>query len=177
MELYFHSLTNLTEARFAASVYPKYIGFCFDEESPFYLSPLAFSKISPWLSGTEIVAQFGYTPARSILETAHLMGVLHVELPVDHPELSLVASELSVVLVGASPQSSLACRVPCPSEQNIPLLPHVFYDVDARHTSHLEWVKQMHPIRIALCGMGLESEPGMADVSAWVDLMEELGLL
>jgi hypothetical protein len=177
MELYFHSISNLTEARFAASVYPKYIGFCFDESSPFYVSPLTFSKIQPWLTGATIVAQFGYTSAEKILETAQLLAFTVVEVPHDHPGLAKIMAQVEVVLQSNTPVSSAEIRVPFPPNEKHEPIPHAFYEMTQDLERNLEWIRNKAPYGIALKGFGAESEPGMADLSVWSELMEALEIL
>lgn len=52
------SITNLTDARFFASYAVDYIGFCFDPQSPNYISPQQALAIKGWIHGSKIVAEF-----------------------------------------------------------------------------------------------------------------------
>jgi phosphoribosylanthranilate isomerase len=52
------SITHLTDARFFAAYDVAYIGFCFDPQSPDYISPQAALAIKGWINGPQIVAEF-----------------------------------------------------------------------------------------------------------------------
>ncbi len=52
------SITNLTDARFFAAFEVQYIGFCFDPQSPNYISPQNALAIKGWIHGPKIVAEF-----------------------------------------------------------------------------------------------------------------------
>lgn len=52
------SITNLTDARFFAAFDVDYIGFCFDPQSPDYISPQNALAIKGWITGPKIVAEF-----------------------------------------------------------------------------------------------------------------------
>ncbi len=52
------SITNLTDARFFAAFDVNYIGFCFDPQSPNYISPQNALAIKGWITGPQIVAEF-----------------------------------------------------------------------------------------------------------------------
>jgi len=52
------SITNLTDARFFAAFDVNYIGFCFDPQSPNYISPQNALAIKGWITGPKIVAEF-----------------------------------------------------------------------------------------------------------------------
>lgn len=52
------SITNLTDARFFAAYEVDYIGFCFDPQSPNYISPQNALAIKGWIHGPKIVAEF-----------------------------------------------------------------------------------------------------------------------
>jgi phosphoribosylanthranilate isomerase len=74
------SVTNLSDARFAAAVGVTYIGFCFDPISPFYLPPLKAREIMDWLSGSNLVAEFGNQSAEEISEISHLLKTDAIEV-------------------------------------------------------------------------------------------------
>lgn len=55
----FGSLTNLTDARYAAAVYAHWAGFCFVKGHPRYIEPVKAKEIIEWLSGPIMVAEIG----------------------------------------------------------------------------------------------------------------------
>ena len=60
------SVTNLTDARFFAAYDVDYMGFCFDPQSPDYISPTQALAISGWISGPKIVAELGNQDAENV---------------------------------------------------------------------------------------------------------------
>jgi phosphoribosylanthranilate isomerase len=52
------SITHLTDARFFAAYDVDYLGFCFDPQSPQYISPQEALAIKGWITGPKIVAEF-----------------------------------------------------------------------------------------------------------------------
>lgn len=64
------SVTNLTDARFFAGYGVDYIGFCFDPQSPNYISPQQALAIKGWLHGVQIVAEFANQ------DTYNMKGIL-----------------------------------------------------------------------------------------------------
>lgn len=61
------SITNLTDARFFAAYEVAYLGFCFDPQSPNYISPQTASAIKGWIHGPKIVAEFANQDIDNIL--------------------------------------------------------------------------------------------------------------
>lgn len=55
----FGSITNLTDARYAAAAYAEWIGFCFIPDHPRYIEPVKAKEIIDWLSGPVMVAELG----------------------------------------------------------------------------------------------------------------------
>jgi hypothetical protein len=61
------SITNLTDARFFAAYEVDYIGFCFDPQSPNYISPQNALAIKGWIHGPKIVAEFANQDLDNVL--------------------------------------------------------------------------------------------------------------
>lgn len=57
--LYFKDLTNLSDARFAAAADAEFVGFSFDPISSNYVAPNIMMEMRGWLSGPQIVGNFG----------------------------------------------------------------------------------------------------------------------
>ena len=53
------SITNLSDARYAAAAGIDYLGFCFDPNHQNYIAPMKAKEIIDWITGCEIVAEFG----------------------------------------------------------------------------------------------------------------------
>jgi hypothetical protein len=178
MRVYFHSLQNLTQARYAASVMPDYLGFCFSKPSDSYLPPLSAADMIPWLSGNTLVAQFQYETADEIRSIAHSLQINTIEIPVNHPDMLALTEEFQVISLDGFSPNVVACRysvlslLPSTDETHSPGV--ICYrplegDVQQMRSDIQQWGLTA----IALCGTH-EEEVGLADVSAWVELMETL---
>ena len=55
----FSNVNNLSDARYAAAVGIEYIGFCFDKSNPDYIAPIKAKEMIDWITGSNIVAEFG----------------------------------------------------------------------------------------------------------------------
>lgn len=181
MQLYYHSLTHLTEARFASSLYPVYLGFCFSGLPSDAINPVLFSKIKPWLSGAELVGQFAYEPAQSIINQMDLLGLTCVEVPHDHPSVDVLMDSFSVITLGGFIAGAQAYRMDYTQYQNL-AQPNTtvpcFLDFARPNVVHIQEVLTQHTaLGLAYKGGVQESEPGMADLSAPAAFMESLGLL
>lgn len=79
-------ITHLTDARFFAAYAVDYLGFCFDPQSPNYISPTQALAIKGWVTGPEIVAEFAHQDATNVQEIIRFMEpscalVDHAEWP------------------------------------------------------------------------------------------------
>jgi hypothetical protein len=179
MRVYFHSLQNLTQARYAASVMPDYLGFCFSKQSDTYLPPLSAADIIPWLSGNTLVAQFQYETADEIRSIALSLQINTIEIPVDHPDMLALTGEFQVIsLDGVSP-NVVACRYtvlnPLSAASDVMHSDAVYGYQPLEGNVQQMWsdIQRWGLTAIALCGSH-EEEVGLSDVSAWVELMDTL---
>jgi phosphoribosylanthranilate isomerase len=74
------SVTNLSDARFAAAAGVTYIGFCFDPQSTNYIAPLKAKEIIDWISGSSVVAEFGNQSLEEIRDITQLLNVDVIEV-------------------------------------------------------------------------------------------------
>lgn len=74
------NVTNLSDARYAAAVGIEYIGFCFDPGSENYIVPIKAKEIIDWITGSNIVAEFGDQHFDEIKDISELLGVDIIEL-------------------------------------------------------------------------------------------------
>ncbi|MCO6495559.1 MAG: hypothetical protein J5I91_07775 [Bacteroidetes bacterium] len=174
MELYFHSLVSLAEARFAASSHPKFIGFCFTVHSPNHISPIDFIKIRSWLSGGELVAQFLYEPISSINLFLESLQIKWIEIPADHPDIEELSKQYRIITVKDSHPLADFSRLRT-FDNATHKTEGIFLDIENLSNAS-EIIAQQNPFGIALSGGHAESEPGMTDLSQWMDLMEELDI-
>lgn len=96
--LKFSSVTNLSDARYAAGMWADIIGFCFDPGQPEYIEPGKAAEIIAWVSGPEICGEFGQQPAEWILEFAEKLNLNSIQIPAVYPEMkSLLSSGLKII--------------------------------------------------------------------------------
>ncbi len=85
-------ITNLSDARYCSGMYVDLLGFCLEETSEKYVSPLQFSEITGWVSGLDFVAEFDRSipskiegillsyPSIKWVEHTHLKTLLSLDL-------------------------------------------------------------------------------------------------
>lgn len=71
---------NLSDARFAAGMGARFIGFPFDEENENYLEIDKAKEIAGWLSGPDIVAEFGAQDLDQMLNIIKTLKIKYVQL-------------------------------------------------------------------------------------------------
>jgi hypothetical protein len=173
MRLYFHSINNLTEARFAAACLPDYIGFNFSPKAPNYISPVEFSKIQSWLSGSEIVGQFTLEPLEDIEPLLASFNIYTVEVLPEHPQIQdFLDLGLKVILKNPSQHFK---HLPYRCAKIEDYLIHTeqgFLEIEPSDSS-LEFIQSNNIENIALAGKS-ENEAGLADLADWSNLMEAL---
>jgi phosphoribosylanthranilate isomerase len=74
------NITNLSDARFGAAAGATYIGFCFDPENENYITPLKAKEIMDWVTGSLVVAEFGYQRLDEIKDISDLLNIDVVEV-------------------------------------------------------------------------------------------------
>lgn len=62
-------ITNLSDARYCASMYVDLLGFSIEEESDKYITSIQFNEITGWISGLEFVGEFLTSTADEVQET------------------------------------------------------------------------------------------------------------
>jgi phosphoribosylanthranilate isomerase len=88
------SIANLTDARYFSAWGAAWIGFCFDPESPDYLSPEKALEIKGWLHGPRYLGEFGNQDADNVAGIAGFVGLDALEMPIDRIALSPETSHL-----------------------------------------------------------------------------------
>lgn len=64
------AVTNLSDARYCAGMWVNFLGFCFDKNSQYYVSPEKFEEIAQWVSGVPFVGEFTTGSIEEITEIA-----------------------------------------------------------------------------------------------------------
>ncbi|MDX5321816.1 MAG: hypothetical protein LPK45_11795, partial [Bacteroidota bacterium] len=76
----FGSVTNLTDARYAAAVYADWVGFCFIPGHVRYIEPLKAKEIIDWLSGPSMVAEIGEMMPESMQSALEVLMIDTVQV-------------------------------------------------------------------------------------------------
>ena len=74
------NITNLSDARYAAASGIDYLGFCFDTTNQNYIAPIKAKEIIDWITGCEIVAEFGNQTIEEIQTISELLNTDIIEL-------------------------------------------------------------------------------------------------
>lgn len=86
------SIMHLTDARYFTSKGVEWIGFCFDPDSPDFISPRDAQEIMGWLQGPAIVGEFNKRSIEEVRETALILGLKYIQCnsncsPMDYNDL------------------------------------------------------------------------------------------
>jgi len=74
------NITNLSDARYAAASGIEYLGFCFDTSNQNYIAPIKAKEIIDWITGCEIVVEFGDQTIEEIQTISELLNADLIEL-------------------------------------------------------------------------------------------------
>lgn len=97
--LKFSSISNLSDARYAAGMWADFIGFNFDPSSPSYIEPSKAQSISSWINGPALVGEFGEQPLEWITDFAKQLNLQVVQIPATYKDLSLFETGLKTIVV------------------------------------------------------------------------------
>ena len=150
-DIYFTQISNLSEARFAASVMAKGIGFCLEKSQPDYVTPAILSSFKEWLVGPDWIADLSEEPNDAIKE---LMEYFDIQLILHQHQLYQFQKD-SICLTAANIVAEL-----------IPLMKPEDYK-NAIETN---------PKAILLFG-NKEPEVGMANMDHWINYFEAIEIL
>lgn len=108
--LKFSSISNLTDARYAAGAWADFIGFCFDPSSDHYIEPKSAKDIISWINGPVVVAEFGNQPIEWIKDFVEALDIKVIELPSDYSDQSVLDLGVKVILRGNDINSPLFAK-------------------------------------------------------------------
>lgn len=108
--LKFSSISNLTDARYAAGAWADFIGFCFDPSSDHYIEPKSAKEIIAWINGPVVVAEFGKQPIEWIKDFVEALDIKVIELPSDYSDQSVLDLGVKVILRGNDINSPLFAK-------------------------------------------------------------------
>lgn len=97
--LKFSSISNLSDARYAAGMWADFIGFNFDPSSPSYIEPGKAQSIISWINGPALVGEFGEQPLEWITDFTKLLSIQVVQIPATYSDLNLFETGLKTIVV------------------------------------------------------------------------------
>lgn len=77
----FGDVTNLGDARFAAGVGARFLGFNFEQDHPYHINALKAHEITQWLSGPAYIAEYRHFDAEQIRNLLELIPFDYVLFP------------------------------------------------------------------------------------------------
>jgi phosphoribosylanthranilate isomerase len=77
------SITNLSDARWAAAAGVDFMGFCFNAGNPFFIPPVKAKEIMEWTTGVQVIAEFNEMPLQDISAIAELLQVDFIQVEND----------------------------------------------------------------------------------------------
>ncbi len=191
------SVTNLSDARYAAAAGIDYIGFCFDPTQAQYIAPIKAKEIIDWITGSIVVGEFGNQSIQEISDISELLSIDVIELEngcypdelktlnqaiikkldlEQYTEASL-KNELQVYasVVDAfhfyvrshNPNFDTAHALKLANDYRI------IWGLDTQVSEIKNWIKSQHPFGINITG-GEEERPGIKDFDQIADILEQL---
>lgn len=181
------SVSNLTDARFAASQDVSWIGFNFSENSESYINPVDAQGILGWISGPDFVAEFDHHNWDKISDITNLLGISWVQIPFSNQFLSNFNHDLNLIVelqldefddvmdMDNFPNSAWLL-IKNASLGLLETLPQSIFEkliIDLSHFKNedLELLKERNPFAIQING-GIETQPGLKDVSDLSEIIE-----
>lgn len=74
------SITNLSDARWAAAAGVDFMGFCFNVNNPYFIPPVKAKEIIEWTTGVQVIAEFDDMPLQDIADIAELLQVDFIQV-------------------------------------------------------------------------------------------------
>jgi phosphoribosylanthranilate isomerase len=105
--LKFSSISNLTDARYAAGAWSDFVGFCFDPSSDHYIEPKSAKEIISWINGPVTVAEFGKQPIEWIKDFVEALEIKVIELPSDYTDERVLELGVKLILRGSGDNAPL----------------------------------------------------------------------
>jgi hypothetical protein len=165
----FGSLTNLTDARYAAAVYADWVGFCFIPGHSRYIEPIKAKEIIDWLSGPKMVAELGSLMPDTMMNVLEILLIDTVQ--VNDPVAATAWKEagFDVLYEGNSTDPDMLC-VCLPGESKDP--DKEIIDLSSLSLEEIKknWLDPA-PFAIQVIG-GDESTPGIRDFAQIDELLE-----
>ncbi|MHB1277389.1 MAG: hypothetical protein ACYC1Q_03255 [Bacteroidia bacterium] len=170
----FGSITNLTDARYAAAVYADWLGFCFIPGHSRYIEPIKAKEIIDWLSGPKMVAELGSLMPESMMSALEILMIDTVQVKDKVAAKAWKEAGYEVIFEGPATAEIDGLRVCLPSESSDP--EHEIIDLSSLSIDEIQkhWLDPA-PFAIQVIG-GDESIPGIRDFAQIDELLEHFEL-
>lgn len=164
----FGSITNLTDARYAAAAYADWVGFCFVKDNPRYIAPVKAKEIIDWLSGPIMVAEIGSMMPDEVMSALEILMIDTVE--VNSIEAANAWKEAGFQVIGNQLEGFDGMNICLPNQSRNP--ENEIIDLSNLSLEEIEanWT-QNPPAAIQLVG-GDETAPGIRDFAQIDDILE-----
>lgn len=96
--LKFASVSNLSDARYAAGSWADFVGFCFDPSKPQYIEPGTAKEIAGWINGPMLTGEFGQQPLEWIKDFASALNLQAIEVPATYTDHGIYDLGLRVIV-------------------------------------------------------------------------------
>lgn len=166
----FGSITNLTDARYAAAVYADWLGFCFIPGHSRYIEPIKAKEIIDWLSGPKMVAELGSLMPESMMSALEILMIDTVQVNDRTAANAWKDAGFEVIYEGPAMGEEKGLRVCLPAESSDP--EHEIVDLSSLSIEEIQnnWLDPA-PFAIQVIG-GDESIPGIRDFAQIDELLE-----
>ncbi len=165
------SVTNLSDARYAAGAWANYLGFCCDPSNTNYIDPNKMKEIKAWVNGPEIVLEFNKQPLEWISDFCHEIKPNAIQIPLEFYNPQLIELQLKIILEVSS-ISTIPVGITELITSDSDIAKHytnsgytVMYQIENLN----EDIKDYNGI--ALLGL-MEDKPGTRDHSNWTAFLE-----
>lgn len=182
------SVTNLSDARYAAALGAEWVGFCFDKNLPEYIHPVKAKEIIDWIAGIEIVGEFGEITESDISDYIALLNLSWIEVDnnLSPNELNLLpANKIKVINKGVGSVDDIIADYREHVEffllkgfnaeevRSLTMQHQVIWDVPMLNAAQVAAIKDSLPTAINLKGED-EEQPGTRDFSLLNDFVDQL---
>lgn len=166
----FGSITNLTDARYAAAVYADWLGFCFIPGHSRYIEPIKAKEIIDWLSGPKMVAELGSLMPDTMMSALEILMIDTVQVNDPAAAKAWIDSGFEVIYEGPETSDFDGLRVCLPSDSSDP--ENEIIDLSSLSIEEIQkhWLDPA-PFAIQVIG-GDESMPGIRDFAQVDELLE-----
>lgn len=181
------SVTNLSDARYAAALGAEWVGFNFDKNSAEYINPVTAKEIIDWIEGVDIVGEFGEITESDISDYIQLLNLTWIEvnnnlspnqlnlLPVNKIKVINKGDDLDEVIndYGDIVEFFLLKGFNAKEAQEMTMQHSVIWDVPVLNDDVVKDIKHIRPTAINLKGED-EEQPGTRDFSLMNEFVDQL---